>query len=112
MDEDDPDALPGGYWWSERPDQALLHLRYGWAATVTPTSVRVGSSGPYHPEIRGPCHSVAHGKRIVERILAVRLCLGTPERAEYRRRLLDARVNKVLGPPGTARPDGVDDLLY
>lgn len=109
-ESDEGRILPRGYRWADSPGRSTLYLRYGWVATVTETTVKVGSTGPYHPVTAGPCRGIAHGKRTVERLLAVRLCLGPPARAEYRRRLLKAKVDRALGPPALVEPDGDQEL--
>ena len=106
------EELGAGYWWSVRVDEAILHLRYGWVATVTATTVKVGPTGPYHPQVVGKSHGVAPGMRMVERLLSVRFCVGPPERALFRRRLLLARVARVRGPQRPVVIDGVEELLY
>jgi hypothetical protein len=98
--------LPPAYRWAVSPDSAVLFLRYGWVATVRSGEVRIGADPPLYPETRGPCRSVAHGQRIVESILAVRLRLGPPERQAVRERIRADRVRrKIPRPPYRPQED-------
>lgn len=104
--------LPAGYWWSNGPASACLYLRYGWVATVTAEGIRVGADPPLWGEVRGPCRGMAQGRRFVEAILAIRLCLGPPERAAFRQSLVRRRVRAMAPHAALGDPDGEDALRF
>ncbi|HVI59330.1 MAG TPA: hypothetical protein VM619_10755 [Luteimonas sp.] len=105
------EPLPEGYWWSESEDGATLFLRYGWAATVTPSKVEVRCRDGRR--LSGRCGSIAQGKRFVTRWLLAKLKPGGWRRAESRAPLLppappslDRAYAAVLRPrrPASAAP--------
>jgi hypothetical protein len=105
-----PDALPSAYWWAVSVDSAVLYLRYGWVAKVSGNRVRIAADPPLYPATCGPCRGIAHGQRIVERVLAVRHCRGTPERRAVREQIRADRIRRKLPRP-TPRPQEDDALL-
>ena len=106
MRRQDDLGLGAGYWWSEAAEGASLFVRYGWVASVTSSRVKMAAEPPLYRATTGPCNSVEHGRRIVERILAVRLCQGTPERRAFREQLRRERALRLVHlPPQPAEDD-------
>lgn len=104
-----PTLLPASYWWTGEGERQHLYLRYGCVAKVEQGKLTVGADGLW-PELSGPCRSVAQGKRFVERIVAVRGALGTPDQQQRRRAMLHRRwrATQLRGTAGD--PDGEDAL--